>query len=379
MNFKNKKIVTYTFAALVGLIGSLNANALDAKVGVLLPLTGTQAFYGKEAKNGIDLARQELTDSDINLKIFVEDTQSTPVEAAKGINKLITSDRVNVIIAEVISSNAIAAASITEKAKIPMLSPAATNDAVTLGKKYVYRTCFIDSFQGVVMADFASQNLKAKTAIILEDSDSDYSKGLSDNFISTFEKEGGKILKVLKYSQKDTSFTSQLGDVRKSKPDVLYIPGFHQQVGVILREAEDLKIKSKKLGGDGWYTPDLRKIAKGSEIGGYTSTHYSTDSDDPSVKAFVEAYTKKYKAKPSAHAALGYDSYKIIHSIIKEIKSSDPEKINNALANLKDFKGITGSITMDKNHNPIKPAVILEYIPNGYKFITSIKPKVSSN
>jgi branched-chain amino acid transport system substrate-binding protein len=369
--YSDSKIIVSLFSSLVI---SFNAYALEIKVGVLLPLTGSQAFYGKEAKNGIDLAFKEMNDPDIKIKLIVEDTQSTPLEAAKGINKLITSDRVSVVIAEVISSNAIAAASIAEKAKVPIISPAATNDAVTLGKKYIFRTCFIDSFQGVVMANFASKNLNGKTAIILEDSDSDYSKGLSDNFASTFEKSGGKILKILKYSQKDTTFTAQLGDVRKIKPDVVFIPGFHQQVGVILREAKDLQIKSKLLGGDGWFTPELRAIAKGAEIGGYTSTHYATESHEPKVKSFVDSYFKRYNASPSAHAALGYDSFNIVYQSIKKIKSDNSEKITEALSKVKDFNGITGSITMDKNHNPIKPAVILEYVPNGYKFITSISP-----
>ena len=372
--FRKSKFFNTAASIFTATFISFNAQAIEVKIGILLPLTGSQAFYGKEAKNGIDLAFQEMKDSDIKIKLIVEDTQSTPLEAAKGINKLIISDRVSVVIAEVISSNAIAAASIAEKAKIPIISPAATNDSVTLGKKYIFRTCFIDSFQGVVMANFASKNLSAKTAIILEDSDSDYSKGLSDNFSATFTKEGGKILKTLKYSQKDTTFTAQLGDVRKMKPDVVFIPGFHQQVGVILREAKDLQINSKMLGGDGWFTPELRTIAKGAEIGGFTSTHYSTESQEPKVKFFVDSYFKRYKAKPSAHAALGYDSFNIILQSLQKIKSDNSEKITESLSRVKDFNGITGSITMDKNHNPIKPAVILEYVPNGYKFITSISP-----
>lgn len=182
------------FAPLVALAFGISFSqsllALEAKVGVLLSLAGTQAYYGKEAKNGIDLALEEAADSEPKLKIFVEDSQSTPAESAKGVNKLITSDKVSVVIGEMTSSNTIAAASIAEKAKIPIISPAATNDSITVGKKFVYRTCFVDSFQGVVMADFAVQNLKAKTAIVLEDSDSDYSKGLGKNFIDKFTKQG---------------------------------------------------------------------------------------------------------------------------------------------------------------------------------------------
>jgi branched-chain amino acid transport system substrate-binding protein len=380
---KHRKFVSIFISIISGVLFTSHTFAIEVKVGVLLPLTGTQAFYGKEAKNGIHLALEEMNDPKVKLNLIVEDTQSTPLEAAKGINKLITSDSVRVVIAEVISSNAIAAASIAEKFRIPILSPAATNDSVTLGKKYVFRACFIDSFQGVVMAKFALKNLNVKTAVILEDSDSDYSKGLSENFVSTFKANGGLIKKILKYSQKDTSFTAQLGDIRKIKPDVVFIPGFHQQVGVILREAKDLGITSKSimLGGDGWFTPELRSIAKGSEIGGYISTHYSTESEDPKVKAFVEAYTKKYKSIPSAHAALGYDSFNIILQSIQKVQTEESDKITEedlsekitvALSKIKDFPGITGSITMDKNHNPIKPAVILKYVKDGYEFITSI-------
>lgn len=369
-----RKFIITSISITAGILFIAHALALEIKVGVLLPLTGTQAFYGKEAKNGIDLAMQEMNDPNVKLKLIVEDTQSTPLESAKGINKLITSDRVSAVIAEVISSNAIAAAAIAEKAKVPILSPAATNDSVTSGKKYVFRACFVDSFQGVVMAKFAFHKLSARKAIILEDSDSDYSKGLSENFERTFKDIGGKIEKILKYSQKDTTYTTQLGDVRKLKPDVIFIPGFHQQVGVILREAKDLGIQSKMLGGNGWFTPELRNIAKGAEVGGYTSTHYSPDSNDPKVKTFVKAYTQKYKSEPSAHAALGYDSFNIILQSIQKVKSGNSEKITEALSKVKDFPGITGQITMDKNHNPIKPAVILEYVANGYRYITSINP-----
>lgn len=371
-----KYIINIKFLAIIILLTiSKFVFANEIKIGVLLPLTGSQAFYGKEAKNGIDLALKNFNDPKLKIKLIIEDTQSTPLEAAKGINKLITTDKVSVVIAEVISSNAIAAASIAEKAKIPIISPAATNDSVTLGKKYVFRTCFIDSFQGVVMANFATKNLRAKSAVILEDSDSDYSKGLSDSFKSTFVKSGGIIFKVLKYSQKDTSYTAQLGDIRKLKPDVVFIPGFHQQVGVILREAKELNITAKMLGGDGWFTPELRMIAKGAEIGSFTSTHYSTDSNEPKVKFFIENYSKKYLAKPSAHAALGYDTFNLVTNALKGLQNFDSEKITEALSKTKDFPGITGTITMDKNHNPIKPAVILEYVPNGYKYVTSIAPE----
>ncbi|APJ05080.1 hypothetical protein AXG55_04200 [Silvanigrella aquatica] len=353
---------------------TFNAFALDVKIGILLSLTGSQAYYGKEARNGIDLALAENKDPNLKIQISVEDTQSNPSEAAKGINKLITKDKVTVVIGDMVSSNTIAAGSLAEKEKIPIISPGSTNDSVTLKKNYIYRACFTDSFQGLVMANFATQNLKAKTAVILQDADSDYSIGLSKNFENRFTADGGKVLKSLRYSQKDTNFTAQLGDVRKLKPDVVFIPGFHQQVGVILREAKDLQIQSKMLGGDGWDTQELRQIAKGSEIGSYFSNHYSSESKDPKLQNFIKSYKEKFKSEPSSFSALGYDSANLVIQAIKNAKSADSEKINLALSQIKNFKAATGDITIDGNHNALKPAVILKFMPTGYKYITSVKP-----
>lgn len=371
-----KKFVFPAVSFLVSASFIQNIFALEAKVGILLSFTGSQAYYGKETKNGIDLALEQhnKNNKDLKIKLFVEDSQSSPSEAAKGINKLITSDKVVVVIGDMVSSNTIAAGSIAEKSKIPILSPGSTNDTVTIGKNYIYRTCFTDSFQGLVMANFAYKNLNAKTAVILQDSDSDYSIGLSKNFSDKFTLDGGKVTKILRYSQKDTNFTSQLGEIRKLKPDVVFIPGFHQQVGVILREAKDLQINSKMLGGDGWDTQELRTIAKGAENGGFISNHYSAESKDPTLQSFVKAYKAKYNIEPSSFSALGYDSANIVLEAIKKANSNDPEKINKAIANTKNLNAATGVITIDKNHNASKPAVILEFTPKGYKYITSVNP-----
>lgn len=225
------------------------------------------------------------------------------------------------------------------------------------------------------MASFATKNLMAKTAIILEDSDSDYSKGLSKSFNESFTKNGGTITKVLRYSQKDTSYTAQLGDVRRIKPDIVFIPGFHQQVGVILREVKELNIQAKLLGGDGWDTPELRQIAKGAENGAFISNHYSTEGNGEKLKNFVKAYVARYGVEPSSYAALSYDSIYLVRQAIVNSNSDNPGKITAALAQIKNFIGVTGDITIDKNHNAMKPAVVLEYIPKGYKYVTSVLPK----
>lgn len=370
----NKNIFMKCFLLPAGLLFTTQVFSLEVKVGSVLSLTGTLGSYGQDAKKGMELALSEMGNSEPKIKMYTEDTLSTPAEAAKAINKLISSDKVSVVIGDMTSSNTIAAASIAEKSKIPIVSPSATNDSITQGKKYIFRACFIDSFQGTVMATFASQNLKAKTAIILEDSDSDYSKGLSKSFVEHFTKNGGLVTKVLRYSQKDTSYTSQLSEVRKSKPDIIFIPGFHQQVGVILRESKDLQIKSKVLGGDGWDTPELKQIAKGAENGSYISNHYIASGENKKLQSFVKAYKEKFKEEPSAFAALAYDSLYMVRKAIVDAKSNDPEKITAGLAAIKNFEGVTGVISMDKNHNPLKPAVVLEFTPNGYKYITSVNP-----
>jgi branched-chain amino acid transport system substrate-binding protein len=372
--FNKKKFFIPSVFLTSGIIFSSQALALEVKVGAVLSLTGTLGSYGQDSKKGMELALEEIGNSEPKLKIYMEDSLSTPAESAKAINKLIKSDKVTVVIGEMTSSNTIAAASIAEKAKIPIITPSATNDSITIGKKYIFRACFIDSFQGTVMATFATKDLKAKTAFILQDSDSDYSKGLSKSFIEHFTQNGGVVSKVLLYSQKDTTYTAQLSEVRKAKPDIVFIPGFHQQVGVLLREAKDLQIKSKILGGDGWDTPELKQIAKGAENGAYISNHYIASGDNKKLQDFVKAYKTKYGEAPSSFAALAYDSIYMVRQAVKDENSNNPEKITEGLSKIRNFEGVTGFITMDKNHNAMKPAVILEFTPSGYQYVTSVKP-----
>lgn len=365
----------------MGILFSFPINALEVEVGAVLSLSGTLGSYGQSAKKGMELALEEMGKSEPKLNLHIEDTLSTPADSAKAINKLISSDKVSVVIGEMTSSNTIAAASIAEKQKIPIISPSATNDSITLNKKYIFRACFIDSFQGTVMAKFAlhdlpikPKNSNLKTAVILEDSDSDYSKGLSNSFAGYFKNHGGTVSKTLRYSQKDTNYTAQLGEIRRLKPDVVFIPGFHQQVGVILREIKDLQINTYLLGGDGWDTPELKQIAKGSENGAYISNHYIASGSNQKLQNFVKAYKAKFGEEPSSFAALAYDSIYMVREAVKSSNSNDPEKITAGIAKIKNFNGVTGVITMDKNHNPLKPAVILQFTPSGYKYVTSVNP-----
>jgi len=363
--------------ASLAIISLFNTSAFavvdDVKVGVILPMTGATATFGQESFNGLSLAL-ELETGKPTLKLMLEDTQGTPSGSANAINKLLTSDKVSVVMGEVASSNTIAASGAAQTAKVPLMTHASTNDTITIGKDFISRICFVDSFQGKVMAQFAKETLKAKTAIIVVDSDSDYSRGLKDSFTKAFTAEGGQIVQEVSYSQKDTDFKSQLTKVKKAKPDVVFIPGYYTQVGALLRQANELKIKAKFLGTDGWDSPDLFKVAGKASAGHYVSSHFAPDDTDPKVQEFVTGYKKKFNATPGAMAALGYDAGKFLKSAIKVADSGEPTKIKDAINNFKGFEGITGKITLDSNRNAIKPAVILETSETGFKFHSRVNP-----
>jgi branched-chain amino acid transport system substrate-binding protein len=360
-----------------GVSASAQAAVAEVKVGVILPLTGDKATFGQESLNGLKLALDKAGTDAPQVKLQVEDTQGTPSGSAAAVNKLISTDKVNVIIGEVASSNTIAASTAAQSAKIPLMTHASTNDTITAGKEFISRICFVDSFQGAVMAKFAATTLKAKTAAILVDSDSDYSRGLRDSFKKAFAAAGGSIKDelIISYSQKDRDFKTQLIKVRKAAPDVVFIPGYYTQVGSILRQAKELKLNTKFLGTDGWDSPDLFKIAgPAASAGHYVSSHFAADDTDPRVQEFVRNYKSRNKDNPGAMAALGYDAGFFMRAAVKKAGSNDPLKIRDAIASMKNFDGITGRITLDANRNAVKPAVIVQTTDKEFKFLTRVNP-----
>lgn len=373
MNIFSRKVVGSVVSLAAVLSTQAWAVTKDVKVGVILPLTGDAATFGTESQNGLKLALEKITTAP-KITLVIEDTQGTPKGSAAAINKLITTDKVAVVIGEVKSSDTLAAAPIAQDAKIPLMTHASTNDTITLNKSFISRICFVDSFQGTVMARFALEKLSAKKAMILVDSDSDYSRGLRDSFKAAFEKGGGKIAAEVSYSAKDTDFTAQLTRVRKEKPEVVWIPGYYGNVGAILRQAKELGIKAKMLGGDGWDSADLFKIAGPAAAGHYISSHFAPDDSDAKVQAFVKEYKAKFNEVPGAMAALGYDAGLFIHKAVIAANSNEPSKIAAAIAGMKNFDGVTGKISLDANRNAIKPAVILETTQTGFKFNSRINP-----
>ncbi|MGZ6265059.1 MAG: ABC transporter substrate-binding protein [Bdellovibrionota bacterium] len=349
-------------------------------IGHYASLTGDTASFGTSTKKGVDLAAKLYNDAGgLNgkkVEVVTYDDQSKPEEASTMITKLITQDNANAVIGEVASKLSIVAADVAMRYKTPMVSPSSTNPAVTAKGNYIFRICFIDPFQGEVMAKFATENLKAKTAAILRDVSQDYAVGLADYFKKAFEAKGGKIVLDTSYNTKDTDFKGQLAEVKGKKPDVLFVPGYYNEVALILKQARGLGMKLPVLGGDGWESEDLVKVAgKDALEGTYYSNHYAPDTKDVGAQDFIAAFKKEYNGElPDAMAALGFDTFNVLTDALKRAKSTSRDDLKDAIAQTKDFKAVTGQITLDKDRNAVKSAVVLKFHDGVAKYFATVKP-----
>jgi branched-chain amino acid transport system substrate-binding protein len=342
------------------------------KVGVYGDLTGQTSSFGQSTKNGIELAVEEINNAGgvggKKIQLVVEDDQGRPEQAKTVVSKLINQDKVVAVLGEVASTNSLAAAPVAQEAKIPMITPSSTNPKVTETGDYISRVCFIDPFQGSTMAKFAATTLKAKTAAILGDVNSDYSKGLTQFFEEEFNKQGGKVIAKEAYTQNDPDFKGQLTKIRNLNPDVLYIPGYYGQVGIIAKQARELNMTLPLLGGDGWDSPELWKLGGDALKNAYISNHYSADNPAPEIQNFVKAYRAKFNVVPDSLAALAYDAAKVLADAIKRAGGTDSAKLKDAINATKNFAGVTGMITLDDKRNAVKPAVVLALDPAASKF-----------
>jgi branched-chain amino acid transport system substrate-binding protein len=364
--------------------GGGNAGGDTIKVGVDFELTGGVAAFGSSALEGAKLAAKEINDAGgvigKKIELVIQDNASKPEEASRVAQKLI-SDKVSAIIGATISTDTLAVVPVAMEKKVPLISSSATNPKVTVDERsgkvneYVFRACFIDPFQGKVMADFATKDLKAKTAVIYTDNSSDYSKGLQKFFKETFTKNGGKIVGEESYQQKDTDFKAVLTRIKEKNPDVIYVPGYYEEVGKIIKQARELGIKAPFMGGDGWDAPQLVEIAGKDNLNNtFISNHYAPDDSSAEVQTFVSAFKKEYNKVPDAMAVLGYDAVKMLADAVKRANSAEPEKIKDALKATKDFKAATGTITLNENHDPVKSAVVLEYKDGKQVFKAKVNP-----
>jgi branched-chain amino acid transport system substrate-binding protein len=360
--------------------GGTNGNSSGPiLVGYYGDLSGRTSSFGQSTKNGVEMAADEINKAGgINgrqIQIITEDDQGEPNKAATVVTKLINQDKVQALLGEVASSNTLAAAPKAQEAKVPMISPSSTNPAVTQVGDYIFRVCFIDPFQGEVMAKFAANNLKAKRAAILYDFNSDYSRGLYQFFKRSFTGLGGQIVSEQSYTQGDRDFSGQLTAIRAANVDVIYVPGYYGEVGVIANQTKQLGIKAPLLGGDGWDAPQLWQLGGAALNGDYISNHYSIDDPSPTIQKFVADYKGRYHILPDALAALGYDSMKVLGDAIKRAGGTDSAKLRDAIAQTQKFPGVTGQITIDADRNAVKPAAVLKLQNSKFVYETTIYPE----
>lgn len=348
-------------------------------VGEYGSMTGATATFGQSTHKGVTMALDAVNAGGgvlgKKIRLVSEDDQGKPDEAMTVVTKLINKDRVVAVLGEFASSNSLAAAPVAQAARIPMISPGSTNPKVTQVGDYIFRTCFIDPFQGQVMAKFASRSLKLTKVAVFRDIKSDYSVGLSNFFIDNFKKAGGTILADESYSQGDKDFTAQLTTLKALGPEAIFVPGYYTDVGLIARQARKLGIKAVLLGGDGWDSSSLWEIGGEALNGSFFSSHYSVDDPSPAIQKFVADFKARNGGEvPDAIAALSYDAALLLVDAIKRAGSARPDSIRAALAATKDFAGVTGSITLDGNRDAIKSAVVLEVRDGKYAYKETVAP-----
>lgn len=345
-------------------------------VGHFASLTGDTATFGQSTDDGIRLAVEEINATGGVLgrpiEVISEDDRSVTEEARTAAQKLIQRDEVVALLGEVASSRSMAAAPEAQRAGVPMISPASTNPKVTEVGDYIFRTCFIDPFQGAVMARFAFEDLGARKVAILSDFKQDYSVGLADFFRKKFRELGGTIVADERYTSGDIEFRAQLTTIRAAGPDAVFVPGYYTEVGLIAKQARELGLDVPLLGGDGWDSTKTLEIGGKAVEGYYFSNHYAADSDNPKVQDFVRRFEAKVGSKPDAMAALGYDAAGILADAIRRAGTTDGPALRDAIAATRDYDGVTGRITIDRERNARKDAVVLKIEDGRFRFFRSV-------
>ena len=348
------------------------------KIGEVNPLTGGISQFGISCHQGYLLAIEEVNQAGgvlgQKIELVTEDDQSKPGECATVVRKLIGVDKVVGVLGDATSSATLEGAPIAQGSKVPMITPTATNPKITEVGDYIFRVCFLDEFQGRVLARFAREKLNAKTAAILTDVKQDYSVDLTKFFKEEFTKNGGSITREQSYSTGDTDFRAQLTTLRAAKPDVVYVPGYYQEVALIIKQARQVGLTMPFIGCDGWANQSLLTIGGKALDGCYLTNHFSPDDPAPAVQKFVEKYKSKYGSVPDTFAALGYDAARILMDAIKRAESAEPSAIRDALAKTSGFEGCTGTIGFDANRNATKAALVLTIKDGKFQVAQKVEP-----
>jgi ABC-type branched-chain amino acid transport systems, periplasmic component len=364
--------------AKTGTNGASSGNSGNTiRVGEYGSMTGSEAAFGESTHNGVSLAVDEINkNGGIDGKqveiVGPEDTASDNQKAEIAVKSLVDKN-VIAVIGEVASSRSRAGAAICQQKQIPMISPSSTNPTVTEVGDYIFRVCFIDPFQGGVMAKFAKDSLKATTAAVFYDASQTYSTGIRDEFTKAFQAKGGKVVEGVAYQAGDKDFKAQLTKLKSLNPDVIVVPGYYTEGGTIAKQARDLGITKPLIGGDGWSNAKFLQYSGDNVTDVYFSDHASMESSAPEIQNYVKAFKAKFSDKePDSLSALGYDAMMVLADAIKRAKGTGEPALRDAIAATKDFKGVTGNITINAQRNADKGAVIIEVVNGKFKFKEAI-------
>ena len=361
-------------------IATVSAQGTDPiRVGEYASLTGKEASFGQSSHKGIAMAIEEINAAGGALgrsfELITEDDQTAPGQSATAAKILISRDKVIALLGEVSSGRSLEAAPIAQAAHIPMIAPAATNPKVTQTGNYIFRVCFIDPFQGTVMAKFALDDLKVRRVAIISSVSNAYSVGLAKFFRQTFTENGGTVAVEQKYSEGDKDFRAQLTAVKAANVEAVFVPGYYTEAALIVRQGRELGITAPFLGGDGWVAEQLLQIGGDALNGCYYSTHFSPEDSAPNVQAFVAKFRATWGGEtPDAFAALGYDAAYVLLDAIRRAGSTEGPKLRAALAATRDFKGATGLTTIDEHRDASKPAAIIAIKDGKLTFLKTVAP-----
>jgi branched-chain amino acid transport system substrate-binding protein len=368
--------ILVTLLAWASISAALWAQSL--KIGEIDPLTGGISQFGIGCHQGITLAFEELNAEGgvlgKKIELITEDDQSRPGQSATAVRKLITQDKVLAILGDATSSATLESAPIAQSNKIPMITPSATNPRITEVGDFIFRVCFLDEFQGRAIARFASKNLKTQKVAILTDTKQDYSVDLAKFFKQEFTKLGGAIAVEQSYATGDTDFRAQLTSIRAAKPDAIYVPGYYQEVGLIIRQGRQIGLKMPFIGCDGWANQALLDIGGKAVEGCYFTNHFSPDDQAPHVKKFVNKYREKYGSAPDTFSALGYDAARLLAAAIQRAGTVDSAAVQDAMAKTAGFEGVTGQISFDPNRNASKPGLVVTIKDGRFEIAEKIEP-----
>jgi len=380
-------LISVLVFSLAGCNSQTSSNTEDVsslKIGVVAPMSGQSAIAGEYIKNGISLAVDELEEAGgldrngkkIQIEVIYEDNEAKPDMTSNAYRKLIEQDKVIAIVGPDMSGAILAAGPIAQQAKIPAIGTFTTNEKVTQVGDFVFRACFIDPFQGKVMAQYAYNDLGARTASILYNNADDFSTGLKESFVKNFEELGGEVIEIQAYGGAEVKdYSAQLTRIKAANADVIFLPNLFGELPLQVKQAREMGITTQIIGGDSFDSPDVPNIAGKELVEGIAfPAAFSPTSDDPVTKDFVDRYVEKFGVNPNSNAVLAYEAFKIVLKGIQEAETLDGQGVRDAMAAIKDFQLPSGNFSFDENRNPVKSASIMVYKDGIPTFETVINP-----